>query len=166
MKYCHETNIWKPCICCCPRQDLFFFFSWLGQTQSIVSKKEIWKEYIGILIVQYSLCPFLNTAFLLERWSEWSVCTITCYVVLGLIWPFTGYQKADLVYIEGYKRTGWMANKGFLVIWDHNLKKVCLDVNPNSWACYLIKESELHGWVYWKWQTPHWQMSALKVYNS
>ena len=48
----------------------FFFFSWLGQTQSIVSKKEIWKEYIGILIAQYSLCPFLNTAFLLERWSE------------------------------------------------------------------------------------------------
>ena len=143
----------------------FFFLSAWSNTEYPLQKRDLER------IHWYFDCTIFTVSFsehsLFIGKVEWVKCiTITCYIVLGLIWPFTGCQKANLVYIEGYKRTGWMANKGFLVIWDHNLKKVCLDVNPNSWACYLIKESELHGWVYWKWQTPHWQMSALKVYNS
>lgn len=174
MKYRHETNIWKPCICCCPMQDFFFFFS-LGLVKHRVSsaKKRFRKNTLAFWLHSTHWFLFWTQPFYCKGGVN-EVYILSLVTVLGLIWPFTGYllcffisyQRANLVYIGGYRRTGWMANKGFLVIWDHHLKKVCLDVNPNSWACYLIKESELHGWVYWKWQTLHWQMSALKVYNS
>lgn len=172
MKYRHETNIWEPCICCCPMQDLFFFFpsAW-SNAEYPLQKRDLerihWHFDCTVLTASFSE----HNLFIVK--VEWVKCMYyhllhsvrTHLTIYGLSLMLL-YQLPNLVYIDGYRRTGWMANKGFLVIWDHHLKKVCLDVNPNSWACYLIKESELHGWVYWKWQTLHWQMSALKVYNS
>lgn len=107
--------------------------------------------------------------------AEWMRCTITSYIVLRLIWPFTDIFCASLSAIK--EEQIWFISRvtqGLdewlvqLFLWFETSfeVQVSLDVNPNSWACYLIKESELHGWVYWKWQMMHWQMSALKVCNS
>lgn len=70
------------------------FFSLLGQTQGIFSKKEIWKGYIGILVAVLTV----EHIFIVK--AEWVKYTIATSIVRKFAWPFTGIFCASLSAIK------------------------------------------------------------------
>ena len=96
MKYCHEANIWKPCICFCPMQDIFFLCLVKHRVSS--PKRDLERIHWHFDCAVFIVFLIEHNIFIVK--AEWVKCTITSYIVLRLIWPFTDIYCASLSAIK------------------------------------------------------------------